>query len=330
MMSEYDKRKLQLKRFLIQKQWLPSFSGHCCITVYPKEFHLAFTHHAADKLMLEFYGSYPYDDQEGLKEPLSAVVKQYQLKAVNCSWLLAPQNYQLLQTDALPVKSSEFQAAIRWKIKETLRFSIDDVVIDQFPMPLSKVNPTNKIMIVAAQRSYLQNISDEIKKAGLNLSFIDIPELALRNMMLLFGQDNQSHALVYVQNTTIQLLITYQKQLYFSRNLEFGWGGLTDNISDELKQHIEQLAGEIHRSFDYYESQWRQPYPTQVTLVATKLISEETMNQLSQALTLPVKRFDLTNHLVSKQEMNIEQQGQYLPMIGELFREECEHYVAAN
>lgn len=328
MMSEYHKRKQQLQQFIARKSLLSLSSSHCCITIYPNEFSLAYTESAMDKVVLEYFATYPYDAVEGLKERLTAIVKQYHLKQVNCSWMLAPQDYQLIQTDALPVTANEFQAAIRWKVKDTLRFPLDDVVIDKFDIPPGKLSSINKIMVVAAQRSYLQKISEEIKAAGLRLTFIDIPELALRNIMALTEQDNQTHALVYVQNTTIQLLITHHKNLYFSRSLEFGWGGL--NESEELTSRIDQLSGEIHRSFDYYESQWRLPLPTSVMVASTKQALPRTIEQLSQSLALPVQLLNLSDRLVTKQEMDFEQQGKYLPIIGEFFRKEYERNATTN
>jgi MSHA biogenesis protein MshI len=283
-----------------------------------------------NKLTLEFYASYPYDSKEGLKERLSAIVKQYQLKKVNCSWVLAPHDYQLIQTDALPVTPSEFQAAIRWKIKDTLRYSIEDVVIDQFAVPPNKRTVLNKIMVVAAQKSYLEKISDQIKAAGLSLSFIDIPELALRNMLVLSQQDNQTQALIYVQNSTIQLLITYQKELYFTRNLEFGLGGASEKTPEDFAQSIVQLSSEIQRSFDYYDSQWRLPSPTQILLASTRTIAPDAIAQLSQSLGIPVQWLNLSDKFEAKQEMKVEDQGKYLPMIGELFRKEYERNVTTD
>lgn len=329
MLSEYNKRKQQLYNLLLRKPLVSISSDQCCITINSQEFSLAYARDTTGKFLLEFYASYPYDSNTGLKAQLSAIVKQYQLKKINCSWVLAPQDYQLLQIDALPVTADEFQAAIRWKIKDLLRFPIDDVVIDHFALPSSKINSKNKIMVVAAQSSYLQKISEDIKASGLGLSTIDIPELALRNMMALFEQDNQSHALVYVQQTTIQLLITFQKQLYFSRNLEFDWV-LSEKEPDKLMQGIEQLAAEIQRSFDYYQSQWRQPHPAQITLAATQLISVAAIDQLAQSLALPVQWLKPGDKLRTRQEMSFEQQGKYLPIIGELFRKEYECNATTN
>jgi len=329
MLSEYNKRKQQLYNLLLRKSQVSTSSDQCCITIHSQEFSLAYARHTAGKFLLEFYASYPYDSQKGLKAPLSAIIKQYQLKKINCAWVLAPQDYQLLQIDALPVPDDEFQAAIRWKIKDLLRFPIDDVVIDHFALPASKISAINKIMVVAAQSSYLQKISEDIKAAGLSLSTIDIPELALRNIMTLFEQSNQSHALVYVQQTTIQLLITFQKQLYFSRNLEFGWV-LSEREPDKLAQGVEQLVAEIQRSFDYYQSQWRQPNPTQMTLAATQLISAAAIDQLAQSLALPVRWLKPGDKLLTRQEMSFEQQGKYLPIMGELFRKEYEGNATTN
>ncbi len=330
MKNAYAKKKQQLQAFIAGKKRLSLSSGQCCITIHPTEFSLAYTRNTMDKLVLEFYATYPYDSQEGLKERLAAIVKQYQLKRVDCSCVLAPQDYQLIQMDELPVKANEFQAAIRWKIKDSLRFPLDDVVIEKFDIPVGKNSISQKMMVVAAQRSHLQKISDDIKASGLKLSVIDIPELALRNMMALSEQTDQTLALVYLQNSIIQLLITYQKKLYFSRSLEFGWGGLSQSTPEDLTRHIEQLAGEIHRSFDYYEGQWRQPAPTQVAFAATTLISTETLSQLSKSLALPVQWLNFGDKFVTNQEMDFAQQGKYLPIIGELFRREYERDASAS
>jgi len=329
MMSEYHKKKQQLQEFIAQKSLLPGAGHHCCITIYPNEFSLAYTENSTDKLVLDYFATYPYDAAEGLKERLAAIVRQYHLKQASCSWILAPQDYQLIPTDALPVTANEFQAAIRWKIKDTLHFPLDDVVIDKFEIPQGKLSTLNKIMVVAAQYSYLQKMSEDIKAAGLRLNFIDIPELALRNIMALSEQENQSHALIYIQNATIQLLITHHKNLYFSRSLEFGLGGLNEN-EEELANRIDQLSGEIHRSFDYYEGQWRLPLPTSVTVASTKVTLAKTVDQLSQSLALPVQLLNLNDKLVTKQAMDSEQQGKYLPMIGEFFRKEYERDATTN
>lgn len=329
MLSEYTKRKQQFYNLLLRKAEVSNALGQCCITIYPQEFSLAYASHKTGQLLLEFYASYSYDSEKGLKESLTTILKQYQLKKANCAWVLASQDYQLLQIDALPVPDDEFQAAIRWKVKDLLRFPIDDVVIDHFAIPSTKASASNKIMVVAAQSSYLQKISEAINATGLSLSTIDIPELALRNLMTLFAQRDQSYVLLYVQQTTIQLLITFQQQLYFSRNLEFGWV-LGEKDPAKLTQGIEQLVAEIHRSFDYYQSQWRQPLPAHITLAATQLIPTTVIDQLAQSLTLPVQWLKPGDKLLTRQEMSVEQQGKYLPIMGELFRKEYESNATAN
>ncbi len=329
-MSEYQKRKQQLQMLMAQTHLLQTSRGCCCLSISPTEFSLAYARNTLDKLVIEFYGSYPYSSQEGLKNRLSEIVKQYQLKNVSCAWVLAPQDYQLLQTDALPVTENEFQAAIRWKLKDLLRYPIDDVVIDKFEIPKSSTSLSDKIMVVAAQKSYLQKMSDEINASGLNLSHIDITELTLRNMMVLLEQNGTAQALVYVQSSVIQIIITCDQQLYFSRNIDFGWAGLIQKKPEELPAYIEEVASEITRSFNYYASQWRRVPPTHVTFAATKQISEDAIKQLSQFLSLPVQWLNLGERFETKQEMNVEQQGKYLPIIGELFRKECERYASTN
>lgn len=318
---EYKQWIQQLYKTLLRKNSEGTQSGICCITINSQDFSLLYARQIDSKPELLFFGTYPYKDNENLKYALSSLVKQYHLQRMPCAWVLSPENYQLLPTDALPVKPEEFQAAIRWKIKDLLLFSIDDTVVSQFPLPASKMSAASKIVVVAAQKSYLEGISDIIKASGLVLNVIDIPELAVCNTLQIPSDNTDSHALVYFQDSNIRIQIIYQNQLYFTRSLGFGLE-LNQTDTTAFAQDIEKLATEIQRSFDYYQAQWRLPLPLCIKVVSTKIMAADVLEQISQRVGMPMQLLDVCNKLVSKQILSFEQQGQYLPMLGELLRSE--------
>lgn len=319
-------RKKYIFDQLARRKPYTSATGLCCISISPQELTFVYAREVAGKTTIELCESYPYKNKSGLLSTLTTIVKNNHLKNVPCCLMLQPEDYQLLVTDALPVTATEFQAAIRWKIKDLIRFPLDDVLIDSFSMPKMKANQ-DKIMVVAAQASKLKMLSTEIRGCGLNLKFIDIPELALRNITVLYEKAEQSTGLVYVQENNIQLLITFQQQIYVSRVLKFS---LNNEDANAIAQSIERLASEIQRSFDYYQSLWDQPLPSQFIFASTKLIVPEASNLLSQKLKTPVQIINITDVLVCKPKINLEQQGKYLLMIGGVLREGTKNQQEIN
>src|SRR4029079_14051239 len=131
----------------------------------------------------------------------------------------------------------------------------------------------------------LKIISDQIRVSGLDLEIIDIPELGLRNIMSLLESDKKSIALVYVQEATIQLLITSEKQLFVSRNLLFS---LNTTDTNAFMLAVERLTAEIQRSFEYYLNQWGREVPQQIYLAAKNPMTDNDLKSITDNLNIPV------------------------------------------
>lgn len=302
---------------LLRKKSNVSAAGLCCLSISPKELTLVYAREVGGKMTIELCESHSYDKKDSLFPMLSAIVKDNQLKNLACSLMLQPEDYQLLLTDALPVTATEFQAAIRWKIKDLIRFPMDDVVIDSFSMPKMKTS-TNKIMVVAAQASKLKMLCEQIRDCGLEVKSIDIPELGLRNITILFEKEDNTIGLIYVEEKSIQLMIESQQQIYVSRQLKFS---LNNEDTGTLMAGTERLAAEIQRSLDFYQSLWDQAIPSRFIFASTKLIGSEVIELLSQKIKIPVERINIGDSLVLKPDLNVDLQGKYLPVIGGALRE---------
>jgi len=313
------------------KKWIsPTFKhdnfstqGLCCLSIKPEEVDIAWIYENAGKLELNLCESFSYKTPEFFQYKLTQFVKKHQLSGVNCSWMLNPDDYQLLLTDALPVTQEEFQAAIRWKIKEFLSFPIEEAVIDSFQIPQQKnLNSQKIIMVVVARLRYLHSFVESILASGLKLNIIDIPELALRNICALFENEENTATLVYLKEKTTELIISYENHLYFSRRLVFGLDLIKPTLSTkDIIANLDKFSLEIQRSFDYYQSQWRNPAPTRVLLFSLQPISQNMVDYLSQRLALPIQILNITEDLVCKIKLTLDQQGKYLPIIGGALRD---------
>jgi MSHA biogenesis protein MshI len=306
----------------------------CSIELSSKAFSIVYARNDKGKLNIVLCATYPYSTSEDLQNSLATIVKYHKLDAVGCIWVLGTEQYQLLLLDALPVPPSEFQAAIRWKIKELIRFPMNDVLIDSFPLPIKKASSAQDMMMVAATKtSELKSMSDRLEQSGLNLNMISILELSLNNVAGLFDQDDKSTALFYIQEKNSQLIITGKKQLHFSRRVELGLAFLASQgvmTDDEMTQKIDRLALEIQRSFDYYQSQWRQPVPARILFASIKALPIDITPLLSQHLSIPVEQLDLGGFFANPKVLSTEDQGKYLPIIGALINSMGDGNAAKN
>lgn len=308
----------------------------CCISIDQGNIillHVRKTDKLAELILSQ---TFTYQHPKEIKTILSEVVETQGLNGVRCSWVLRPDQYQLLQTEALPVPPSEFQAAIRWKVKDLLRFPIEDAVIDSFPIPPAKL-PTslNMIMLVVARASILKPISDQITASGLKLTTIDIPELSFRNLTAPYENDEKSTALIYLQEENSQLIVTNQQKLYFTRQMDLGVKDILLSVENKIDANAlellcNDLALDIQRSFDYYQSQWRQPEPARIFLASSTPVSVDLTSQLSQRLNITVKKLDLDHYLNNKEQAEIKLDGHFLPLLGGVLREWEKSYATGN
>lgn len=289
-----------------------SINSFCSISLVAHQVYITYAKKISDQweIILCEYHSFATDQE--LLSILSAFVKDNQIKNSLCCLVLSSEDYQLLVTDALPVNANEFQSAIRWKIKNLLRYPLQNVIIDSFYLPKMKTN-LNKIMVVAAEASKLQTVSELIETAGLKLQIIDISDLALRNIGTLF--EEEALAFVYIQENSIQLMIFYQKRIYVSRFLKFGLG----HAEEMILAGIERLSTEIQRSFDYYLSLWDHPSPSKLFYSSVTAISSDAIEYLSQKIRIPVELINLNKIIKINPALSNEEQAKFLLSIGGFF-----------
>jgi MSHA biogenesis protein MshI len=302
--------------------------GMCCIGITPQGFTLVYANHKADQIEFNLCETV-LCSPENFQSVLSNLVKEHGLTGVRCVWMLQPDEYLLFTMEELPVSAEEFQAAIRWKIKKLLPFSIDDAVIDYFSIPAQLItDPKKNMTVVVSQASRLNPIAEKLNNAGLNLSTIDIPELGLRNITNLYETDESSSALVYLREKNSLLLISRQKEFYMSRRLDLDIKGFINATDESVTNFVDQLSLQLQRSFDYYHSQWRRPSPEKLLIASSQPLSVKVQEQLAERLMIKIIEVNVNEKLVCKNQLTLEQQCNSLPIIGGALRTENKHNAA--
>lgn len=172
--------------------------------------------------------------------------------------LLVPSEYQMLMVEAPNVPANELKTAIRWKIKDSLNYPVDDATIDVLQIPASKAGSerAQSIYAIAASNVTIQKRMAMFGQAKLALDVIDIPEMAQRNIAALFEQEDRALVLLAFDDNGGLLTFTAGGELYLSRRIEITAGQLQDANDSLRDQYRDRVELELQRSMDYFDRQF--------------------------------------------------------------------------
>lgn len=207
--------------------------------------------------------------------------------------LLASGDYQLLQVEAPNVPEEEMKAAVRWSIKDTLSYHVDNATLDVLRIPASQSGGERKksLYVVVAPNELIKKRIELFKGAHINLSVIDIPEMAQRNIAALYEHDGRALALLAFDESGGLLTFTSDGELYLARRIEISVGQLQDANESLRQQHFDRLELEMQRSMDHFDRQFNH-LPVRRLLVSVP-DSVGLVERLTNSLDLPVERLEL-------------------------------------
>jgi len=200
---------------------------------------------------------------------LQDLIKTHGLGHVKCTTVQDPGFYTLHLVDGPNVQPAEMKAAIRWRIKDLIDYDISDAVYDIFNVPGRNLRGQGGRMMyaVVARATEIQQRVDLFKSAGLKLSVIDIPELAMRNIASLLPQNNEGVALLHFTQQSGLITLVNNSVLYVARNVNIGTrrlrnaqtkvtqdtSELTTASMSEFQNYVNNIVLEVERSLEYYD-----------------------------------------------------------------------------
>lgn len=199
---------------------------------------------------------YPVEDVTSAA--LEKIRKEAQLEGGRYTTLLASNEYQLLMVEAPSVPVDELKTAIRWKIKDSLNYHIDDATIDVLQIPTNKygADRPQSLYAVAASNETIRKRIALFEKAKFDLAVIDISETAQRNIAALYETEGRALALMAFDDEGGLLTLTCDGELFLARRIDISLGQLMDADESLRQQYQDRVELEVQRSLDYFDRQF--------------------------------------------------------------------------
>lgn len=212
--------------------------------------------------------------------------------------VISGDDYQIVQVEAPEVLPSELRAAIRWRLRDVINFSIDEAAVDVFEIPDPVRRTQGKMLFaVAARETAIERISSMLRTSAKGFDSIDIPELCLRNLSALLPQDHRGVAMLALNDRFAQLVITRQGVMYLTRRIDTGQWGDTGRFGADGRNgtaiDASGLALEIQRSLDYYESHYDQTPVGDLVIAPADARAHRLANELKNETSLRVSALDV-------------------------------------
>lgn len=265
----------------------------------------------------------PAPDSEDTGRALSDALRQHRLGQVPCTTLMDIEDYQLLLVEAPEVPQAELRAAIRWRVRELIDFHVDDAMVDVFDAPASSARGIqDHLYAVVSRTSAVQARVDQLQEAGADLEVIDIPELALRNVVERLPENGAGVALLYFSEHRGLITLVRDSTLYLARPLEIGYRDLEEASADP--RHLwDQLALEVQRSMDYYDRHFQQAQIGHVLIAPLPTPVPGLEEGLNENLGLPVRGVRLEEVVSLSEPLSDEEAAEaFLAVAAALRREE--------
>ena len=201
-----------------------------------------------------------YPLEEVNSSALEKLRKEAQLEKARITTLLGANEYQLLMVEAPNVPVDELKASIRWKIKDSLNYHVDDATVDVLQIPSGKYGSERPqaLYAVAASNETIRKRINLFDKARMELSVIDIAETAQRNIAALYETEGRGLALLAFNDDGGLLTITSDGELFLARRIDISIGQLSDADESLRQQYRDRVELEVQRSLDYFDRQFHQ------------------------------------------------------------------------
>ena len=143
-----------------------------------------------------------WTDSEPWDQPVAALQRMRRRHALHrhaCVALLQRHQYQCVSIDApAEVPRSDWAAAVRWQLHDTVDFPVEHAAIDVLAVPMgTSYRAQAQLIAVAAAETEVRPLVAQAVDAGTPWAAIDIAETALRNLSALVEPEGRAQALLH-------------------------------------------------------------------------------------------------------------------------------------
>jgi MSHA biogenesis protein MshI len=276
------------------------------------------------KAVVELSAFYPSTDSFS-PEALERLNKDLKAASFRCGTMLGGGEYQMLTVDAPNVAQDELKTAVRWRLKDMLDFHVDDATIDVLDIPVDTSNAArgHSMFAIAARNALIQSRQALFSEAKLELTVIDIPEMAQRNISALLETDGRGLAMLSFDGDGGLLTITFKGELYLSRRIDVTLEQLQESDADRLQNYFDKITLELQRSLDHFDRQFH--YVNVLKLLLAPIGAQGLHAYLAANIYMPVETMTLADVFdLSKapELLDVAQQQRFFLTLGAALRHE--------
>ena len=174
-----------------------------------------------------------------------------------CTTLLTGGDYQILNVEAPNVPSDEVKTAVRWRLKDILDFPAAEATIDVLDIALdANSRAQQSVFVVAAKNSIIAPRQKLFLDAKVELTAIDIPEMAQRNVSAMLEPEGRGIAMLSFGDDGGLLTVSYRGELYLSRRFDVTLVQLLEPDHDRKHASFDKITLDLQRSLDHFERQY--------------------------------------------------------------------------
>lgn len=276
------------------------------------------------KALVELASFYP--EANGLSaDALERASKDLKASNFRCATMLAGGEYQMLTVDAPNVPRDELKTAVRWRLKDMLDFHVDDATIDVLDIPVdaSGMARGHSMFAVAARNAVIQARQALFAGSDMELTVIDIPEMAQRNISAVLETEGRGLAMLSFDGDGGLLTITFKGELYLSRRIDVTLQQLLEPDTDKQQACFDKITLELQRSLDHFDRQFN--YVNVIKLLLAPTGAPGLHAYLAANLYMPVEAMGLEDVFdLSKAPalVDVEQQRRFFLTLGAALRHE--------
>lgn len=258
-----------------------------------------------------------------IKNHILDLVEKYNLTDKPCSIVLHAPLYQLLLVEVPDVQDNEIKDAVRWKIKDLISYPLEDAVIDTFLLPKDAYRGRMRMAyVVSIHKEEINRIVNIVKKTGLVLKYIDVSEMALRNVLLSCGEGDASRGIVYFHEQGGIINLCKEGDLYLCRHIDMGMHGMEMGDEDPPINGYaaDGFAIELQRSLDFYEGQLGKGEVSELYVVPLHHGTDDFYSHVKDKLSAKVEEIKYQNFINCETEIDSEMQINCMNAVGAAMR----------
>ena len=284
-----------------------------------------------------------FENHSEIPEILKKFCKQNKWEDVPVVTTLLTGESNLVMLEKPDVADDELRQAVRWRVKESLPFDVNDAIVDVFEIPGQKERGrTPLVYVAAAEKELVKKRIQILEENDFDIDSIDIAELVMRNIASMLPENSQGVALLKLDSTQGLMTLVQDSSLYLARNIDVGYSALStatgnsilgevpneadglafeDAMPPEQQRAFDAIVLEVQRSLDYYESHFAKPAISSLVIAPLPYEIPGLIKYLAGALGLQVRLLDLNAVLDMYTPMSEEKQADCFYAIGAALRE---------